>query len=171
MLIREARDHELDEVSSLMVDAYREYAHALPEGSWEAYRADIAAVRERLDRSQLLVALDGAPIAGAVTFYPPGGFAVWPPAWASFRLLAVPPACRRRGVARALADETIERARGLGAEALGIHTTPAMAAGVALYRALGFVRDERFDFEPPGITAPDGSKLRVSAYRLELARG
>ena len=171
MLVREARDAELDQVVGLMIEAYREYAAGLPAGAWEMYEADIADVRGRLDHSRLIVCDDGGELIGAVTFYPPGGFELLPEGLAYFRLLAVPPSQRRRGVARALVDETIARARTLGAAALAIHTTPAMAAGTALYESIGFVRDSGLDLEPPGFEMPDGSPIRVLGYRLDLTGG
>ena len=171
MLVREARDAELDQVVALMTEAYGEYAAGLPDGAWEMYAADIADVRGRLGHSRLIVCEDGGELAGAVTFYPPGGFELVPQSFAYFRLLAVSPARRGRGVGRALVEETIARARTYGAEWLAIHTTPAMAAGTALYQSVGFVRYPGLDIEPPGFEMPDGSPIRVLAYRLELTGG
>ncbi|MFL5821526.1 MAG: GNAT family N-acetyltransferase [Solirubrobacteraceae bacterium] len=167
MLIRDAQDAELDEVAGLMVAAYREYAPLMPETAWREYAQDIEAVRSRLGNSRLVICRAGGRLAGAVTFYPPGSGPWWPREWAGFRLLAVDPDHRRGGVARALVADVIARARAAGAEAVGIHTTPWMSAAMALYEAIGFVRDRRFDFEP-GITLPDGSQARVDCYRLDL---
>ena len=158
MLIRDAREDELDEAAVLMVAAYREYSPLMPPEAWGAYARDIEAVRGRLDHSRL---------AGAVTFYPPGSGPWWPADWAGFRLLAVDPERRGRGVGRALVDETIARAGARGATALGIHTTPWMSAAMALYDSIGFVRDPGCDFEPD-VTLPDGTRLRVDCYRLDL---
>jgi GNAT superfamily N-acetyltransferase len=167
VVIRDAQEGELDEIADLMVGAYREYASLMPAQAWRLYAQDIAAVASRVGHSHLIVCEQGGGLAGAVTFYPPGSGPWWPREWAGFRLLAVSADRRGTGVGRALVAETIERARALGAPALGIHTTPWMRAAMALYDSLGFVRDPRFDFEP-GITLPDGSLARVDCYRLDL---
>ena len=168
-MISEARPGELDDVAALMVAAYREYAPLMPPQAWRAYARDIEAVRGRLGHSSLIVCRADGRLAGAVTFYPPGSGPWWPRDWAGFRLLAVDPQRRGRGVGRALVDETIARADALGAAALGIHTTPWMRAAMALYDSMGFVRDPGCDFEPD-VPLPDGWQLRVDCYRLDLPR-
>ena len=165
--IREARDDELDRVRELMLAAYSEYRPLLPAAAWRAYAADIADVRGRRDHSLLLVAERDGELAGAQTFYPPSAPSPVPDDWAYMRLLAVAPAGRGRGTGRALVEDAIERARGLHATAIAIHTTPWMAAALALYESLGFERAERYDFEPPGATF-EGQPLRVMAYRRRL---
>ena len=167
LTIREAREHELEAVSELMLDAYREYESVLEPPAWEAYAADVADVRGRLEHSVLLVAERDGELAGAQTFYAPGAATPVRDDWAYMRLLAVAPAGRRQGTARALVEHAIERARGLEAAAIAIHTTPWMAAALKLYLSLGFERAERFDFEPPGASF-EGRPLRVMAYRLAL---
>jgi ribosomal protein S18 acetylase RimI-like enzyme len=168
LTIREAREDELDRVSELMVAAYSEYRAVLAPADWQAYAADVADVRGRLPHSTLLVAERDGELAGAQTFYAPGARAPVPDDWAYVRLLAVAPAGRRRGTARALVEHAIARARELEAVGIAIHTTPWMAAALKLYRSLGFERAERYDFEPPGAVF-EGRPLRVMAYRLALA--
>lgn len=169
MVIRDAREDELDQVAALMIAAYREYAPLMPAEAWRAYSRDIEAVGGRLHNSRLIVCLADGALAGAVTFYPPGSGPWWPRDWAGFRLLAVDPAHRGRGVGRALVDETIARADALDATALGIHTTPWMRVAMVLYDSMGFVRDPACDFEPD-IPLADGSRPRVDCYRLDLPR-
>ena len=169
MLIRDAREDELDEAATLMVAAYREYSPLMPPEAWGAYSRDIEAVRGRLDHSRLIICRADGRLAGAITFYPPGSGPWWPADWAGFRLLAVDPERRGRGVGRALVDETITRAGARGATALGIHTTPWMSAAMSLYDSMGFVRDPGCDFEPD-VPLPDGTRLRVDCYRLDLPR-
>jgi ribosomal protein S18 acetylase RimI-like enzyme len=167
LTIREAREEELDRVSQLMVAAYGEYEAVLEPADWRLYAADVADVRGRLAHSTLLVAERDRELVGAQTFYAPGAPAPVPEDWAYMRLLAVAPAGRRRGTARALVEHAIGRARDLDAIAIAIHTTPWMAAALKLYLSLGFERAERFDFQPPGATF-DGRPLRVMAYRRTL---
>jgi ribosomal protein S18 acetylase RimI-like enzyme len=83
--------------------------------------------------------------------------------WPELRLLAVAPEARGLGVGRALVDECARRARRLGADALGLHTSRSMRAAVRLYERLGFVREPGHDFQPPGAEL-------VTAYVLRLDR-
>jgi GNAT superfamily N-acetyltransferase len=167
MLIRDAREADLDEAGRMMVEAYREYEPLLKPDAWRLYATDIGAVRSRLDSSELIVCEQQGRLDGAVTFYRPGAFPLFPPGWACFRLLAVAPHARGRGVGRALVDETVARARGAGAEAMAIHNVGFMKAALALYDRLGFTREPRFDFQWPE-AGHDGTPLTVNAYRLPL---
>ena len=167
VLIRDAREADLDDAGRMMVEAYREYEPLLKPEAWELYATDIGAVRSRLDSAELIVCEQQGRLHGAVTFYRPGAFALFPPEWACFRLLAVAPAARGKGIGRALVDEAIARARAAGAEAMGIHNVSFMESAFALYERLGFTPEPRFDFQWPSATR-DGSPLTVNAYRLPL---
>jgi ribosomal protein S18 acetylase RimI-like enzyme len=160
--LRDARPDELDEVSQLLREAYLEYERALTPGVWEYYLRDIMDVRSRLAASELIVAeLDGE-LAGAVTLYSkPSPEAGWPEGWAGVRLLAVRPACRGRGIGRALMDECVRRGRRRGIRTIGLHTTLMMEVARGMYERMGFVRVPEYDFNP----RPD---VVVMAYRLDL---
>jgi ribosomal protein S18 acetylase RimI-like enzyme len=81
--------------------------------------------------------------------------------WPEVRLVSVAPEARGRGVARALMDECLRRARSSGATAIGLHTSRSMQAAMQMYKRMGFVRVPEFDHQPPGAEL-------VEAYRLEL---
>jgi ribosomal protein S18 acetylase RimI-like enzyme len=162
--IREARPEELDATGDLMVAAYSQFSPSLPAPAWQEYEADIRDVRRRLAEATLIVAEDGGRLAGAVTFYPDATkepHAAWPASWANFRLLAVHPTARGRGIGRLLTEECIRRARASGRAALGLHTTQLMEVARAMYERMGFVRVPEFDFSPV-------PQIRVMAYRLTL---
>ena len=78
----------------------------------------------------------GALIAGQE------GFILWRTAAgeAEILTLAVAPAARRRGLARALLNEACKRARLDGAQAMFLEVSDQNAAAVALYDAAGFAR-------------------------------
>ncbi len=78
----------------------------------------------------------GALIAGQE------GFILWRTAAgeAEILTLAVAPAVRRRGLARALLTEACRRARNDGAEAMFLEVSDQNAAAVALYDSAGFAR-------------------------------
>lgn len=162
--LRDARPDELDAVSDVMVAAYEEYIPPGAPGQWLAYREEIRDVRARLADATLIVAQQDGDLVGAVTYYPDAtryGYVSWPRGWAAFRLLAVHPAARGRGIGRLLTDECIARARHAGRHAIGLHTTRLMTVARAMYERIGFVRAPEFDFQP----APE---LTVMAYRLDL---
>ena len=147
-----------------MVEAYTEYRSALPGAAWIEYRDEIRDVRSRLATSTLIVAEDAGSLLGAVTYYPDARLephATWPPNWANFRLLAVAPGARGRGVGRLLTEECIRRARAAGREALGLHTTGLMQVARAMYERMGFARVPELDFFPV-------PQFQVMAYRLIL---
>jgi ribosomal protein S18 acetylase RimI-like enzyme len=62
-------------------------------------------------------------------------------------MLAVHPAHRRRGVARALMAACEEEARRRGRRLLTLHTTQRMRAAQRMYEALGFERGPDRVFE------------------------
>ena len=80
-----------------------------------------------------------------------------------FRLLAVHPEARGRGLGRLLTEECIRRARASGRDAVGLHTTQLMNVARAMYERIGFVRVPALDFFPI-------PTFRVMAYRLTLPR-
>lgn len=175
--IRDARSDELDTIARVMLDAYEEYMPAMDADvspdyrrAFDGYRQDIGDVHSRLDSADLIVAEDDERIVGAVTFYRPNVTAKypggedhqdWPTEWAAFRLLAVEPSERKKGIGRALTDECIGRARALGAPVLGLHTTQLMDVARAMYQRMGWVRAPKYDFYP----LPD---FCVEAYTLDL---
>jgi len=164
IIVRDVRAAELDATGDLMVAAYLEFTPPNAPSQWQHYLDDIRAVRRRLADSTLIVAEDAGRIVGAVTYYADGSkesAGGWPPSWAVFRLLAVHPEARGRGIGRLLVEECIRRARPAGAAAVGLHTTHLMNVARAMYERMGFVRVPERDFFP----VPD---FRVMAYRLTL---
>lgn len=167
VVLRAPRADELDEVGAMMVAAYAEYTPPDPPPAWHAYLSEIRDVRRRLDEAVLIVADDAGRLVGAVTYYPDATrepHARWPSTWAVFRLLAVHPAARGRGLGRQLTEECLRRARATGREAVGLHTTELMRIARAMYERMGFERVPALDFEPmPGFL--------VMGYRLPLTAG
>lgn len=163
--LRDARSADRAVIASLTMRAYAEYAHVMTPRGW-------AALEDALRRSladdtgvtRIVAELEGR-IVGSVALYDPGhaqysgldSAAAWP----EVRLVAVDPAVRGRGVARALVLECVRRARAAGATTLGLHTSESMHTARRLYEQLGFVRDPDHDFQPPGAEL-------VAGYRLPL---
>ena len=165
---RLASDSDIEAARSILAAAYSEYEKAFPPENWAPYLADIIDLEGRASASELLVAERDGKLAGCVSYFPPGAKASypsdsfsehWPSDWAAFRLLAVDPSARGKGVGRELTVACIERAREQGAPAIGLHTTEPMKVAREMYVRMGFERAPRFDFRP-------GPTVLVSAYRL-----
>lgn len=161
---------DIEPARAVLKAAYSEYENSFPPENWAPYLTDILDLEGRASASELLVAERDGKVAGCVSYFPPGAKASypsdsfsehWPSDWAAFRLLAVDPVARGKGVGRELTMACIERARAQGAPAIGLHTTDPMKVARAMYERMGFERASRFDFRP-------GPTVLVTAYRLEL---
>lgn len=140
--IREATPEEYAEAGAVTASAYREFVRG---GDWEDYLESIADVEGRADRTTIVVALDGTRIVGSATLeltdrVEPEDDPALDPAEAHIRMLGVAPEARRRGIARALMADCMDRARARGKTFLTLHTTARMAAAQQMYESLGFVR-------------------------------
>lgn len=133
-------------------------------------RADgpyLAVLRDAAGRAavaDLLVATDPAGrLLGTVT-YAAGGSPladIAAPGEAEFRMLAVAPETRGRGVGAALVRACVDRARAQAKRHLVMSTQPEMRTAHRLYERLGFARAPERDWSPePGLN------LRVYAIDL-----
>ena len=157
-VVRAARPEEYAEIGALTAEAYLAdgllSAHDRPvEDSYEAKLRDAA---RRAREAELWVAVDDdGAVLGTVTWCPVGS------PWrqlalgehqAEFRMLSVTPAGRRRGVARALVEACLARARQDGMTEMVIWSHPLMLGAHALYGRLGFDRAYDLDGSPvPGV--------------------
>jgi ribosomal protein S18 acetylase RimI-like enzyme len=158
--VRPAHDEELALVGELTYAAYAADGHVSSEDGYAAHLRDAAT---RAAEGELYVAeLDGE-VVGTVTFCPQGStFAeLAQPGEGEFRMLAVAPPARRRGVAEALVSLCLERSRELGYDAVVLSSLTGQAEAHRLYERLGFRRTPDLDWSPV-----DGVELL--AFRLEL---
>ena len=81
-----------------------------------------------------------------MSWYGSGGIAVGEKNAAAFRLLAVAPAARGKGVGKLLVNECIKKARTGKLGQIIIHSTMAMQTAWKMYEQLGFVRSADLDF-------------------------
>jgi ribosomal protein S18 acetylase RimI-like enzyme len=144
-------------------DAYREFATSGDAG-WESYLDELADVADRVKRTKVLIAVEDGEVLGTATLELEGrtekdGREPLAPGEAHVRMVAVRPDARRRGIARALMEECIRRARRAGKTVLTLNSTERMKAAHAMYESMGFTRkpDQVFD---------DGFVLRT--YELPL---
>lgn len=150
--IRTAREDEHTEVGELTARAYLSDGH-VPEGS--DYATVLRDAKGRAAAAELLVAVDGTggPL-GTVTLCLPGSEYVElaGPGEVEFRMLAVNPAARGRGIARRLVESVLARARELGFGRVVLCSAEGMTAAHGLYRSMGFRRWPERDWAPmPGV--------------------
>ena len=163
--VRTAIPTDRGTIARLTLAAYREYATVMEPAAWHALdQAVRASLVDDTGVTRLVAELDGA-IAGSAALHAPeaaayGDLTELTP-WPEVRLVAVDPKLRGLGVARALVEECIRRARASGAAMLGLHTSRSMRDAVRLYESMGFVRDPEHDFQPPGAELVEGYLLRL----------
>ncbi|WP_114907374.1 GNAT family N-acetyltransferase [Ornithinimicrobium murale] len=160
LTVRPAVPEEFERVGEITAVAYVHDGHLAADFSYVEVLRDAAA---RANAAELLVATDGATILGTVTWCPDGSpyKEVAAGDEGEFRMLAVLPEARGRGVARALVQACLDRSRETGHARIVLSTQPSMAPAHALYESFGFVRDPARDWEPvPGI--------HLVAYALDL---
>lgn len=146
--VRGAEPAEYDAIGALCVAAYRADGQA-PEGTGYAER--LADVAGRARDAEVLVAVDGSGVPlGSVTFALPGSrmAELSRPGEAEFRMLAVEPSARGRGVGRALVLACLDRAARAGCGAVVISVPSVAAPALHLYDSLGFRRVPELDWYP-----------------------
>ncbi|RYV50235.1 GNAT family N-acetyltransferase [Pengzhenrongella frigida] len=161
VLVRLVRVEELDRVSELSVSAYAgDFGDLSP-----TYLASIADVAPRALEHEVWVAEDRATgaLLGTVATPRPGSHIspLGRPGELDFRLLAVDPAARGRGLGTLLTCHVIRLARLRGLRRVVLNSGPEMFTAHRLYERLGFVRlPERETFLPDG--------RRLYAFGLDL---
>lgn len=159
--IRPARADDYEEIGSITVDAYVSDGF-VPVG--HPYTSRLADAAGRSQGATLLVAVDAdGTILGSVTFCrPPSALAeLSRPGEAEFRMLAVAPAARGRGVGSALVRACLDLASQHGDRAMVLSTQMEMTAAHRIYTSLGFTRRPERDWRP----VPE---VRLQAYVREL---
>ncbi len=161
--IRPAHPSELARVGDLTVEAYAVDGFVTDEDGYAEHLRD-AASRAR-EAEVYVAALPEAPadVAGTVTFCPQGS--PWSelagPGEGEFRMLAVDPRARRRGVAAALVSVCVERSTELGYTAVVLSSLPVQQTAHRLYERLGFRRTPDLDWSP-------AAGVDLLAFRLDL---
>ncbi|HZA72942.1 MAG TPA: GNAT family N-acetyltransferase [Propionibacteriaceae bacterium] len=156
--VRAARPEEYAAVGALTAEAYRVDGlldpHDQPVDA--AYEEKLLDATRRAREAELWVAVDSdGVVLGTVTWCPVGS------PWrqlalaehqAEFRMLSVAQAGRRRGVARALVEACLARARRDAMSEVVIWSHPRMFGAHALYARMGFERAYDLDGSPvPGV--------------------
>ncbi|MQA14162.1 MAG: GNAT family N-acetyltransferase [Pseudonocardiaceae bacterium] len=150
--VRSARYDELDAVGELTVQAY------LADGRMDRADPYVTQLRDAAGRArdaELLVAADDTDrLLGTVTVCEPGSplHEVSQPGELEFRMLAVTPAARGRGIGGLLTRAVLDRAAQRGARRVVLSSSEWMHAAHRLYTRLGFSRLPERDWRPvPGL--------------------
>ncbi len=167
LTLRDAGPEDRAVAQSVTLAAYEEYAAFMPPFAWEGYRRNISETVGDPAPAEHIVAEQNGLIVGSVLLFPPMKDVTPVPGasfsneWPEARLLAVLPAARGQGIARALMEECAQRALKASSRYLTLHTGDQMQAARRLYARMGFVRFPPLDFHPmPGVT--------IEGYRLDL---
>lgn len=164
LLVRPAREDELDAAGALARDAFA--ADGMGD---QDYLARIADARSRAREAEVLVAVLGAGteqrVVGTVTFAAAGSaYADIAGAdEAEFRMLGVTGAARGHGIGTALVHACAQRARSRGARALVLSVVSTAQGPHRLYERLGFTREPGRDWWPEPGTLLDVYTLDLGA--------
>jgi ribosomal protein S18 acetylase RimI-like enzyme len=154
ILIRLAAPDEHEEIGELGVAAYsRDYDIS------DQYRQSLRDVAARAAQHEVWVAVDRdtGQLLGSVVTPKPGGHVseLGQDGELDFRLLAVSPAARRRGIGRLLVEHIIALAAERGATRVVMNSGPHMIGAHRLYYSMGFTRlPERETRTVEGYTEP-----------------
>ncbi len=151
IVIRNATLDDYPAIGELTVHAYEAHGHLSAETE---YRKTLADVAGRASAGEIIVAVEGDDVLGAVLLVQPGSeFSEMAGSGeAEFRMLAVSPKAQRRGIGERLVSACLERARAAGAHRVVISARDFVEAPLRLYARMGFVRVPERDWSPvPGV--------------------
>jgi len=162
VILRHAQPEEYDQVGALTLAAY--VADGFLDGD-DDYADELRAAAHRAVEAELVVAVapSSHELLGTVTYCVDGSHyaEISLPGEAEFRMLAVRPDARGRGIGLALAQWCLDRAREQGRTAMVLSSLDKMTTAHRLYERLGFDRLPGRDWAPaPGIV--------LLAFRLDL---
>ena len=150
--IRSALPAELSAVGELTFQAYAIDGLLAND---TGYADELRDAEHRAAHCDLLVAVDErGQLLGTVTFCLPGSpyAELSHEGEAEFRMLAVAPAHRGRGVGARLVRECLDRAARRGARSVILSTKPQMTSAQRIYDRMGFRRAKQLDWKPtPGV--------------------
>ena len=138
LTIRDLEIQDAAAVNAVALEAFEQFKDHYSE--WPTFRAKIADTASLANAGELIVALIGNRLVGAVTYVGPGRpkASFFRPEWPAMRMLVVSTSARGHGAGRALAEECLTRARRDGAALFALHTSPIMSVALPMYLRMGF---------------------------------
>lgn len=145
--IRDAKEEERSAMLEVTLNAYREFEANADDKFWQMYEQNIAEAIHRGEDIERIVYLLDEKVVGSVLLCKQSFNSPEP----EIRLLAVDPAHRQKGIAKALMDECEQRLAKRGHKQVVLHTTHLMQTAREMYERNGYKRYEKIDFSPvPG---------------------
>jgi GNAT superfamily N-acetyltransferase len=166
---REANTDEFNALGALMVEVYAQLEGFPSEEEQPSYYQKLQNIGAftSCPKAKLFVAVSdegivdgGVVYFGDMQYYGAGGEATTSQDAAAFRLLAVNPRVRGKGLGRGLIQCCIEQAKKEGHKSVVIHSTKTMMVAWKMYERMGFKRFTEIDFLQEG--------LSVYGFRLLL---
>lgn len=166
--VRKALPQDFDAIGTLLVKVYSQLDGFPKPEEQPAYYQMLQNIGDLTQKPgvSLFVAFDGTDLLGAVVYfadmsqYGSGGTATQEKDAAGFRLLAVEPNQRGRGIGKILTQKCIDQARIDKLPQVVIHSTAAMKVAWGMYEKMGFQRSTDLDFMQ--------QELPVYGFRLRL---
>ncbi|WP_326955449.1 GNAT family N-acetyltransferase [Amycolatopsis sp. NBC_01286] len=146
--IRPPRPEEYAAAGEVTVQAYDVDGHLAGDVGYDAVLRDVA---RRVELAEVLVAVgEAGDVLGCVTIVRPGSAyaEISRPGELEFRMLAVAPSARGRGIGEALTRAVLDRARTLGLRRVVLSSLDGMRSAHRLYERLGFTRLPERDWRP-----------------------
>ncbi|CUR55888.1 Acetyltransferase, N-acetylglutamate synthase [metagenome] len=159
MEIRLVEESEYDAVAALIVAVYVDGGFIPVEADYVNELRDTAG---RAHDSEVWVALEDGLLLGTVTYCPAGSGhrEVAQDGEGEFRMLAVDPSARGRGLGETLVRHCLARSQAAGDHAMALSTMEEMTGAHRIYGRLGFVRTPAKDWTP-------GRDVCLWAFRLD----
>jgi GNAT superfamily N-acetyltransferase len=169
--VRNATQEEFTRIGALLVNVYSQldgFPKPLEQPNYYKILSNVGDLTSN-PAIELLVATDESnAILGAVVYfsdikyYGSGGTATQEKNSAGFRVLAVDPSARGKGIGKLLTNTCIVKAKNQNVSQLIIHTTKAMQTAWKMYEQIGFRRSEDLDFMQ--------GELPVFGFRLKFSQ-
>ena len=171
--VRDAAPADYTAIRGVVIAAYGQYEDVIPPDIFPRYLADVLDLEKHASQGRLLVVEANERVCAFAAFQPDASVqgVGFPPGWASGRALAVHPAVRGHGVARALAAAVEHLAQDSGSPVFAFHTYSFMTSAIALYEHLGYRRAPEFDFDMAARLGLSGAApITAMAYLRCLTR-
>jgi GNAT superfamily N-acetyltransferase len=149
LVVRDAVPADYPAIRDVVIAAYRQYAELIAPDIFSRYLADLLDLETHARHGRLLAVEADQRVCAFAAWYPDASVqgVGLPSGWVSGRALAVHPAARGNGAARALMAAGERLAREAGAPVLAFHTVSFMTGAIALYEGLGYCRAPEFDYD------------------------
>lgn len=167
--VRNATPEEFSTIGELMVEVYsqlKDFPKKEEQPNYYKMLANIGNLTKN-PRTDLLIAISnngdihgGVVYFGDMKYYGSGGTATTEKNAAGFRLLAVSPEARGKGIGKLLTEACIKLAKTQNHYQIIIHSTKAMEIAWRMYEKMGFKRSKDLDFMQ--------EQLPVFGFRLLL---